>query len=138
MIEAVFTDLDGVIRYWENDSLFALEEQLELPRGFTFKHAFHESLLQLVITGQIDHEQWCQEVVNSLGTVVSIDTAITLVDAWSTTPSTIDKDVIHQLRILFPKASLAIVSNATSPTRTGFVSYRYCGKKLITLLIPRK
>ncbi len=114
MIKAVLTDLDGVIRHWQNEPLFVLEEQFGLPRGFTFKHAFHKSLLQPAITGQIGHEQWHQKVISSLSNIVPIETATTLVEAWSTTSSTIDASVIQQLKALFPQATLVMISNATS------------------------
>ncbi len=65
-IAAVFCDLDGVIRHWDNSQLYDLERAYDLGQGFTFQHAFQPELLSPAITGAISDEKWRERVYHKL------------------------------------------------------------------------
>jgi len=58
MIKAIMTDLDGVIRHWNNQDLFSLERENNLEEGLLFSHAFNEQFLIPAIIGEVTHGRW--------------------------------------------------------------------------------
>ncbi len=114
MTQIIFCDFDGVIRHWNNDVLFEMEQQLNLPKGTTFKVAFAAENLIPAITGQISDEQWRANITHQLEQLTNLQNATDLVQAWGNSPATIDHQMFRLLKKLFPKAPLALVTNATS------------------------
>ncbi|MEM6428884.1 MAG: HAD-IA family hydrolase [Deinococcota bacterium] len=112
MIEVVFCDLDGVIRHWDNTQLYDLERAHSLSQGFTFQHAFQPELLLPAITGQISDETWREQVRDKLAKTVSTKIAKVLMDAWLSSPFTLDVGWLETLREYFPKAPIVVVTNA--------------------------
>ena len=114
MIKAILTDLDGVLRSWNNDSLFNLEESHGLHRGFLFSCAFNDQFVLPAIVGEVSHEQWLDHVANELETVSSPELVKQLIAQWQDSPSEIDWRLMDAYNIAFPDASIVLVSNATT------------------------
>ena len=113
MVKALFSDLDGVLRHWQIQPLWALEQQLGQERGITFKHAFDAQLLQLAITGEISHQSWLQRVEQSLGAFMQQRSAKSLVAAWDESESAIDLELLAGYQTLVASAPLLLITNAT-------------------------
>ena len=114
MAQVIFCDFDGVIRHWDNQLLFETEESLNLPKGTTFKVAFAAENLIPAITGKISDEQWRANITQQLTQAISPQDALTLTQAWSNSPASIDYHIFDLLNTLLPQAQLALVTNATS------------------------
>ncbi len=113
MIQALFTDLDGVVRHWENQCVDTLEASYGLPKGFFFELAFTQKLLIPAITGQQTHCEWVEKVRAVVANHIGISKATELVEAWLQAPFSIDKPLVDDYRRLFPVAKLVLVTNAT-------------------------
>ncbi|NRA14242.1 MAG: HAD-IA family hydrolase [Oceanospirillaceae bacterium] len=118
MVKALFSDLDGVLRHWQTQPLWALEQQLGQERGITFKHAFDTQLLQLAITGEISHRSWLQAVEQSLGVFMQQSSAKSLVAAWYESESAIDFELLAGYRTLVASVPLLLITNATDRLNT--------------------
>jgi putative hydrolase of the HAD superfamily len=114
MIRTIFSDLDGVIRHWDNGQLFELETQYGLPKGYLFQCAFQPARLMPAITGAISHELWCSTLEQHLSVQTDASTAKALVRAWLASPFIIDYELLAELKRLFPQAALVLVTNATT------------------------
>lgn len=114
MIRTIFSDLDGVIRHWDNRRLFELETQCGLSKGYVFQCAFQPERLISAITGAVSHEVWCQTVEQQLSLQTGASTAKALVNAWLASPFDIDYELLGELKRLFPQTALVLVTNATT------------------------
>ena len=113
MIKAIFTDLDGVIRHWDNQSLHAVEASYQLPKGFLFQHAFTKELLFPTVTGQQTHDNWNQQIEAALRAKVDASVAHHLLSVWNESPWSVDVRIIEAFRSVTPEAKLVLVTNAT-------------------------
>ncbi|MBL4680043.1 MAG: HAD-IA family hydrolase [Pseudomonadales bacterium] len=114
MIKAILTDLDGVLRHWNNKSLFAFEEAKGLEKGFLFSCAFKEQFVHPAIVGEVSHEQWLDNVVSELENVVPQKLAKQLIKQWKDSTSEIDWRVVDEYQAAFPDVPIVLVSNATT------------------------
>jgi putative hydrolase of the HAD superfamily len=114
MIQTIFSDLDGVIRHWDNRRLFELETRCGLTKGYVFQCAFQPELLMSAITGKVGHEVWCRTVEQQLSAQTDVTTAKALVNAWLASPFSIDYELLGELNRLFPRAALVLATNATT------------------------
>lgn len=112
-IKAVLLDLDGVLRHWNNQTLFNVEDTLKLERGFLLKHAFETSLLNRAITGLISHDHWMKEVSDKVTTEIGATSSEMLMNAWISSEFTLDKELYTALKEKYPEAKFALLTNAT-------------------------
>ena len=110
----IFCDFDGVIRHWDNSTLFEYEEELGLQKGMTFRHAFRADLLAPAITGEVSDEVWRGRVEQSLSAEIGAQDAARLIELWNSSGYQIDQTIIEYFRQSLPKYKLALVTNATS------------------------
>jgi len=110
----IFCDFDGVIRHWDNTTLFEQEAAFQLPKGTTFKVAFSAELLLPAVTGKVKDEVWRNQVFQKLSQSMPNNKANSLIQAWSDSPATIDHDLLDTLKKMLPNSRIALVTNATS------------------------
>ena len=113
-LKAILTDLDGVIRHWNSDSIRKKETECGLAPGYLYSICFEENLLLQVVTGQISDDEWRHRVRAKLSEMVSVSLAKELVDTWTHSEVQIDKTVIEIYRDRYPNAKLVLATNATS------------------------
>ena len=114
MLQAILTDLDGVIRHWNSDALNALEERLGLARGHLFGICFEQNILSQAVTGQISDRAWRATVQAQLASSISKTNAKELVKIWTNSEIHIDLKIIEIYRHYFPEASIVLTTNATT------------------------
>jgi putative hydrolase of the HAD superfamily len=114
MIRTIFSDLDGVIRHWDNRRLFELETQFGLSKGYVFQCAFQPERLISAITGAVSHELWCRTVEQQLNVQTDASIAKALLEAWLASPFHLDLELIDGFKQRFPQADLVLVTNATT------------------------
>lgn len=114
MIEYIVTDLDGVIRHWDNAKLNRLEKKADTHKQSLFSVAFEKQLLTRVITGEITDLKWRELVREKYQETHNGHCVDEIVDAWINSDYTINKKVLQSYRTYFPKCQLVLLSNATS------------------------
>ena len=112
-ISTVFTDFDGVIRFWNIEPIELVERKHNLASGSLFKTAFKKCLLTPAITGESSHKQWLENVISELAELYDLKIAHELVRAWENCTFSIDTELLKIYRQYFPNAKLVLVTNAT-------------------------
>jgi putative hydrolase of the HAD superfamily len=122
MIKAVVFDFDDVIRKWNSEETFAIEERYGLPRGSIFEKLSDPTLIQRVTTGAISDEQWRDTVAQQLVEIHG-DGARQAVHEWSRRIGDLDTGVINLVRTLRSRFTIALLSNATSRLRSDLAAH---------------
>jgi putative hydrolase of the HAD superfamily len=114
LINVILTDLDGVIRHWNNDPLYQKEVDNGLARGYLYAICFEEKLLSKVVTGKITDAVWRIKVKDKLARSLGQKLADELVTSWTNAEAIIDNTIIDIYREYFPASKLVLTTNATS------------------------
>lgn len=112
--KTVLIDFDGVIRHWPNIEMEEYAATLGLTGNPLFACAFSAQHLLPAITGQISHDEWCNNVRLAFSRVYGDDTAIKLVNKWRSLNGEIDHEFLNNIRSLLSDGKLVLVTNATS------------------------
>ena len=123
-IEAILTDLDGVIRHWKSDAIHKKEIECGFEPGVLYSICFKENLLSQVVTGQISDDEWRNRVQTKLARSISESSAKELVDIWTHAEIYIDQTVIEIYKHHYPDAKLILA------TTKNFSHRIYIGKKM--------
>jgi len=110
----ILIDFDGVIRHWSNSETIDLHNGFQLESNALFACAFSEKNLKPAITGEITHQQWCEQVRLELAEKYGDEIAAKVVNTWYTMASEIDYEFIRQIRCMAVKSRLILVTNATT------------------------
>lgn len=113
-LKVILTDLDGVIRHWNTNSLHRKEGSLGLTSGHLFSICFEKNLLKQAVTGQILDSEWRNIVQTKLSSSIGESSAKELVESWTNSEVLIDKKVIEIYKKHFPEAKVVLVTNATT------------------------
>ncbi|MFD9906585.1 HAD-IA family hydrolase [Streptomyces sp. NPDC059063] len=113
--DAVLTDLDGVIRFYDMSDVAELERAAGLPGGATAEVAFAPETDLPLMLGRIDKEQWVDAIAAGLADRRGLDPArghelgLALADSkfWA------DQTVVDLLRRARAHVPVSIVTNAT-------------------------
>jgi putative hydrolase of the HAD superfamily len=112
-VRAVVFDFDGVLRLWDHDETFAIEERFDLPRGSIHTHAFADNLNLQVMTGAKSDDEWrdvvAQKVVEQHG-----EQARRAVIEWRERIGVLDPSMVDLVRTIRPQIMVALLTNATS------------------------
>ncbi|MFT7686060.1 MAG: putative hydrolase of the HAD superfamily [Candidatus Azotimanducaceae bacterium] len=113
------TDLDGVIRHWDNKALFKFERDNGLEEGFLFSHAFKEAFLDPAIKGEVSHEVWLENVAMSLkNNNEAGDRHVSLVHEllgqWQKSPFELNLALFDECQNIFPGTPVVLATNATT------------------------
>jgi HAD superfamily hydrolase (TIGR01509 family) len=114
MIQALLTDLDGVIRLWDGQNDGSIEREFGLPPRTLRTTAFAPTLLQPVITGQISDEIWRQQIAQQLAEQFPDCAAAAAVDRWSAPVGAVDWHMLALLRRCRQHIPVGLITNATS------------------------
>lgn len=112
--KALFTDLDGVIRIWQNQNASDTHPQSGLPDGTIRKAAFTPELLLPAIQGQCTHEAWMEKLVVHLQKAHPEADAARAVQRFSEPVGEVEQAVLNILRACRKSVPLYLVTNATS------------------------
>jgi putative hydrolase of the HAD superfamily len=122
MIKAVVFDFDDVIRKWDSEETFAIEERFGLPHGCIFEKLSDPALIQRVTTGVITDEEWRDTVAVQLVDLYGAK-ADAAVREWSLRLGDLDTEMVDLLRALRRHFTVAMLSNATSRLRTDLAAH---------------
>jgi len=113
-INALLTDLDGVIRLWPTSQDTRAEEAVGLPTGAIKRIAFAPELLLPTITGEQSDERWRQQIVTRLQQAYPAVDGASAVRLWSEPYGEVNWPVVDLLRRARRHCPLCLVTNATS------------------------
>lgn len=112
-VRAVVFDFDGVLRLWDHDETFAIEERFNLPRGSINTHAIEDYLNLQVVTGVTSDDEWrdavAQKIVEQHG-----EEARRAVLEWRERIGVLDPSMVELLRTIKSQLTVALLTNATS------------------------
>jgi putative hydrolase of the HAD superfamily len=112
--DAVLCDVDNVIRRYDSTGLHAQERAAGLAEGTTTKVAFAPEVVDPVVLGRIDLQEWVQSIAEGLsGLVPEEPLAWELGTALVESPFSADEAVVSLLRRARTRLPLVLVSNAT-------------------------
>ena len=111
---ALLIDLDGVLRRWDAQHDPPPEVPFGLPPGTVSRTAFDPPLLEAATTGRITDEEWRRQIVERLAPRYGREAAAGAVAAWSAPLGRVEASVLQLLRAVRRKASVCLVSNATT------------------------
>ncbi|GIG60656.1 haloacid dehalogenase [Longispora fulva] len=122
--KALLIDLDGVLRYFSIERLAAVEERHGLRAGALPEIAFHHSLLNPVVEGEISHAEWELLTAEALHTLAwptpengpddRMARARAAVADWQSDHGEVDKVVLEFVReVRAAGLPVALCTNAT-------------------------
>jgi putative hydrolase of the HAD superfamily len=114
MLNALLTDLDGVIRIWRATQDSDAERTVGLPSGAIKQVAFAPDLLLPAITGQLTDAAWRQQIVERLAQTYPTCDVARAVAIWSEPCGEVDMAMLHLLRRVRHNCPVCLVTNATS------------------------
>ncbi|WP_030790524.1 HAD family hydrolase [Streptomyces sp. NRRL S-920] len=112
--DAVLSDLDGVIRFYDMAELEQLEVSAGLPRGSTAEIAFAPETDLPLMRGEITKEQWIDSIAHGLADRVSWERGRELGTTLAETKFRADDAVVGLLRqVRAAGLPVLLVTNAT-------------------------
>lgn len=95
----VVSDLDGVLRRFDQELWEQLDEELGAAPGTSFAAILGHPFLEEVTRGRGTHAQWRRHAAEQLASG-SIDPALArrAVDRWASTPAQVDQEVLELLQ----------------------------------------
>lgn len=117
MIQAVFSDLDGVLRLWSGEQMSRTEATVGLPQGSFWAVAFDSELLRLAVTGRISDEEWRREAERRLRSRYPDADVGHAVRVWSAALGQVNTEVLELMRLCRRRVPVGLISNATSRLR---------------------
>lgn len=112
-VDAVITDLDGVIRHWDEEQVRAGDEVLGLPAGTLAKAAFEPELLERSMRGTITAEEWYAEAGDTIAGDYPVD-AEEAAEIMAHIGWRIDENVMELVDEVRHKVPVLLLSNATT------------------------
>ncbi len=112
-VRAVVFDFDGVLRLWDHDETFAIEERFGLPRGSIYTHAFEDYLNLQVVTGVTSDDEWRDAVARKVVEEHGEDARAAIVE-WRERIGVLDASMVELARIIRSQLTVALLTNATS------------------------
>lgn len=113
-IQAVVTDLDGVIRFFPPNRDLGIEQKFQLPSGAIGAIAFSPRLLLPAIKGIVPDELWRERIALELKAKFPRIDCTSAVKEWSNFPGEVAPDTLWFLRSLCSTIPLILLTNATS------------------------
>ena len=112
---ALLIDLDGVLRRFDAEFAAGVERRYGLPAGALFDTAMRWSLLQPAVSGQVNHTEWMDNVVEALAEAAGgRENARAAVDEWQTDRGEIDGEVLAFIReVRSAGVRVGLATNAT-------------------------
>lgn len=97
-VRVLVSDLDGVLRVFDQGLWDELDAELGLERGSSFRAILGHPYLEEVTRGRGTHARWREVAIEHLVAAgADPDEAHRSVDRWAGTPATVDQDVLSVL-----------------------------------------
>lgn len=113
---AVIFDLDGVIRDWNDDDMYRLEESFGLPPGTILSIGFGPDLGPLATTGKLTYRAWMDEIRRRVTAEFGNGVAEAL-DRWEANIGVVHLPMLDVLRQARRSCTAALLSNGTTRLR---------------------
>ncbi|HEX6789314.1 MAG TPA: HAD-IA family hydrolase [Gaiellaceae bacterium] len=112
-VKGLICDLDGVLRRWPADDMYALEARHRLPEGALLAAAFAPKLLRKALTGAISDREWRQFVAIRLTAEYGVagDDAVR---EWGSLQASVDEPMLELVREVQAEHRVALLTNATT------------------------
>lgn len=123
MHRAIFYDLDGVIRHWDDAETTAIERRFSLPEGAISEAAFERSLLERAVTGRIPDETWRLATRNALARTHGPEAAAAI-DVWSERIGAVDAEMVALVAEYRKRLRTGLITNATTRLETDLQAHR--------------
>jgi putative hydrolase of the HAD superfamily len=114
MIQALFIDLDGVLRIWNPERDRHIEQVTGLPAGALHQALLAPDILTPAITGKVTDETWRMTIADRLRMQFPNADADRAVALWSESFGEIDSAVLDVVRACRKNVPVLLISNATS------------------------
>ncbi|MFD4127532.1 HAD-IA family hydrolase [Streptomyces globisporus] len=111
--DAVLSDLDNVIRFYDTAPLAALERAAGLPEGTTADIGYAPETDLPLLLGRITPDVWVESIAAGLTERVGAERAHQLGRALADAPFQADEEVVSLLRRARTHVPLVLVTNAT-------------------------
>ncbi|MEV8317495.1 GNAT family N-acetyltransferase [Streptomyces sp. NPDC059900] len=111
--DAVFCDLDGVIRFYDMSELEAMERDAGLPHGSTAEIAFAPETDLPLMLGRTGRQEWVAAIARGLADRVPYERGHALGTALAGAGFSADATVVDLLRRARAHLHVALVTNAT-------------------------
>ncbi|GGV43681.1 hypothetical protein GCM10010277_33540 [Streptomyces longisporoflavus] len=111
--DAVLTDLDGVIRFYDMSEMEAMERDAGLPHGSTAEIAFAPETDLPLMLGHTGKEEWVEAIARGLADRVPYERGHALGTALAGAAFSADATVVDLLRRARAHLHVALVTNAT-------------------------
>jgi putative hydrolase of the HAD superfamily len=122
MIKAIVFDFDDVIRKWNIQETYAIEERFGLPKGCIYEKLSEPTLIHRATTGVIADEQWRDTVAEQL-VALHGERARQAVHEWSLRTGDLDSGAIGLVRALRHHFTVALLSNGTTRLRSDLAAH---------------
>ncbi len=109
-------DLDGVVRDWNDDDMYQLEESFGLPAGTILGIGFGAELGPLATTGAMTYREWMDEIRRRVTASYGAAVAPAL-DRWEANIGVVDIPMLGVLRQVRSRCTAAVLSNGTTRLR---------------------
>lgn len=116
LVDAVIVDLDGVIRHWDDETMPALERELDLPPGTVVGAAFDPVRLDRAMRGVLTAEEWYAEIGEAVAEKHGVD-ADRVATAFSEIGWRIDETVVDLVAEVRRIAQVPVVLLSNASTR---------------------
>jgi putative hydrolase of the HAD superfamily len=120
---AIFYDLDGVLRFWDEAETRAFEARFGLPEGAIPAAAFEPALLERAITGRIPDETWRLATRNAIARAHG-EAAAAAVAVWSERIGTVDPAAVELIAAHRGRLRTGLLTNATTRLETDLQAFR--------------
>ncbi|MGW5864263.1 HAD-IA family hydrolase [Streptomyces sp. NPDC055239] len=111
--DAVLSDLDGVIRFYDMSELEEMERAAGLPQGSTAEIAFAPEADLPLMLGRTGKEEWVEAIARGLADRVPYERGHALGTALAEAEFSADATVVGLLRQARAHLHVALVTNAT-------------------------
>ncbi|MFR9675124.1 HAD-IA family hydrolase [Streptomyces sp. TR06-5] len=112
--DAVLCDIDNVIRFYDHTELTRRETAAGLPAGTTARVAFSEGVDPGLLTGLKSRREWLDDVRRDLCARMPEETARHLTEAFASSPTRADEDVLELLLAAQRCVPVVLVTNAST------------------------
>lgn len=113
LVKVLFTDLDGVLRFWDMEATARTEAVSGLPKNAFWKTAFAPDLVGAAVTGKMTDAEWREEGERRLREQYPDADVDTVVRAWEDAAGFVNNDVLEIVRTCRRRVPVGLITNAT-------------------------
>jgi putative hydrolase of the HAD superfamily len=111
-ISTVIFDMDGVIRHWDPDQVFKIENRWGLPPGSIETAALEVPQFHDAVLGHCTFDEWCDSTTQLLGQRYDPDKSGFAISEWKEYRGTIDLQMVDLIQSMRLITQVLLLSNA--------------------------